>query len=124
VKITFTQTGVYPLTYSAITAEGCTDFRRDSIYVYDDLAVYVPTAFSPNEDGINEIFIPVTTGFDSTQYNFTLYNRWGQLIFESNSPGEGWEGKNGIQDVYIWKLTGRSNMGVDHSFSGYTTLIR
>ena len=121
---TFTQTGVYPLTYSAITAEGCTDFRRDSIYVYEDLAVYVPTAFTPNEDGINERFIPVTTGFEPSQYNFTLYNRWGQLIFESNKPGEGWDGIKGTQDVYIWKLIGRSYMGVDYSFSGYTTLIR
>ena len=121
---TFTQTGVYPLTYSAITAEGCTDFRRDSIYVYEDLAVYVPTAFTPNEDGINERFIPVTTGFEPSQYNFTLYNRWGQLIFESNKPGEGWDGIEGTQDVYIWKLVGRSYMGVDYSFSGYTTLIR
>ena len=121
---TFTQTGVYPLTYSVVTAEGCSDFRRDSIYVFDDLAVYVPTAFTPNEDGVNEVFIPVTTGFDPIQYNFTLFNRWGQMIFESNKPGEGWDGMGGTQDVYIWKLTGRSLMGTDHSFSGYTTLIK
>lgn len=121
---TFTQPGVYPLTYSAVTVEGCSDFRRDSIYVYEDLAVYVPTGFTPNEDGINEIFIPITTGFEPSQYNFTLYNKWGQLIFESNKPGEGWDGIEGTQDVYIWKLIGRSYLGVDHSFSGYTTLVR
>jgi len=121
---TFTQIGIYPLTYSAVTLEGCSDSRRDTIYVYENLAVFVPTCFSPNEDGINEIFIPVTTGFDPTNYNFSLFNRWGQMIFESDKPGEGWDGLNGTQDVYIWKLSGRSFMGTDHSYSGYTTLIR
>lgn len=124
VDFTFTEVGNYPLTYSVITEDGCTDFVRDTIYVFEDLAVFVPTCFTPNSDNLNEIFTPITSGFEPSMYNFTLYNRWGQLLFETNKIGEGWSGKNGTQDVYIWKLTGRSYMGTDHSFSGFTTLRR
>ncbi|WP_423803127.1 gliding motility-associated C-terminal domain-containing protein [Paraflavisolibacter caeni] len=69
---------------------------------------YVPNIFTPNGDGRNETFKPVL--YDNTkQYRFSVYNRWGQLVFTSSEPGKGWDGRiNGkSQDanVFLWTCT-------------------
>ena len=56
--------------------------------------LYVPTAFTPNDDGNNDIFRPLLFG-DIRQYRFAVYNRWGEKVFESSTPGEGWNGRRG-----------------------------
>jgi gliding motility-associated-like protein len=75
--------------------------------------MYVPTAFTPNSDGKNDIFRPLLFG-DIRQYRFTVYNRWGEKVFESSRPGEGWDGRrSGIAletSAFVWvcsyQLTG------------------
>ena len=55
--------------------------------------VYVPNTFTPNGDGINDLFIPIVTSYsDLGQYEFRIYDRWGEVIFESKTVGEGWDG--------------------------------
>jgi gliding motility-associated-like protein len=67
--------------------------------------IYFPNAFTPNKDGLNDIFKPVMIG-RPTVYKLIIYNRWGQQIFETTDPGKGWNGmiKNGEQEsgTYIW----------------------
>jgi gliding motility-associated-like protein len=67
--------------------------------------IYFPNAFTPNKDGLNDIFKPVMIG-RPTVYKLIIYNRWGQQIFETTDPGQGWNGmiKNGEQEsgTYIW----------------------
>ena len=73
----------------------------------DCFQVYIPTAFTPNEDGLNDSFKPITSQ-NVTDYFFQIYNRWGEVVFESNDKDAGWNGfYNGHQapdDVYVWKL--------------------
>jgi gliding motility-associated-like protein len=66
----------------------------------------MPTAFTPNSDGYNDIFRPKFAG-RATKYSFIVYNRWGQKVFESRDPALGWDGTiNGTQQpsgVYVWQ---------------------
>jgi gliding motility-associated-like protein len=73
------------------------------------LIFYVPNAFTPDGDDYNNIFKPVfSSGYDLRNYGFMIFNRWGELIFETDQIGEGWDGTyrgNICQDgVYTWKL--------------------
>lgn len=76
-------------------------------YRYKSPDVFIPNSFTPNEDGLNEIFYVV--GADKEDYEFMIFDRWGELIFYSNDPAKGWDGKykNGklVQlGTYAWKL--------------------
>ena len=91
--------------------------------------MHFPNAFTPNNDAINDTFSPVfDRGID--EYNFMVFNRWGQKIFETNNPTAGWDGTFGGQDspigVYVYVLAYRfSNMKMAIKYeSGYFTLIR
>ncbi len=70
--------------------------------------VYVPSAFTPNGDGRNDVFRPVVYGL-AVQYEFVIYNRWGQKVFESEAPGGGWDGTvNSMpaeSGTYVWELS-------------------
>lgn len=70
--------------------------------------VYVPTAFSPNGDGVNDFLYPLSN-CEITEYRFLIYNRWNELLFESNIPGIGWDGnyKGSAQplDTYIYSVS-------------------
>ena len=72
---------------------------------------YVPNTFSPNDDNLNEVFIPVLNAYDPKDYYFAIYDRWGIMIFETNDTAKGWNGTykgNGTHyvanDAYVWKL--------------------
>lgn len=69
---------------------------------------YVPTAFSPNNDGINDFFFPMRKCDELKEYKFMIYNRWNELVFQTNEPLSGWNGfyKNAEQplDSYVWLL--------------------
>lgn len=69
---------------------------------------YVPTAFSPNNDAVNDIFLPMRICDEFKEYKFTVYNRWNELMFQTNDILSGWNGfyKNAEQqtDTYVWLL--------------------
>jgi len=76
---------------------------------------YVPNTFTPNDDNLNEVFIPVLNGYDPTDYYFAIYDRWGILVFETNDSTKGWNGTfkgNGSyyvqDDAYVWKLRAKA----------------
>jgi gliding motility-associated-like protein len=109
---------------------GCS--YRDSILPVSECEpyLYIPTAFSPNEDGLNDVFIAVS---DHVQlFNMKIFNRWGELIFESNSITKGWNGKYKNMEcpegVYIWLLASDvqlSNGAIKHfAKKGTLTLFR
>ena len=97
---------------------GCSG--KDSITVRPKdcmLGFYVPSSFTPNNDGKNDLFYPFLFG-NIEKYEFTVYSRWGQIIFKSKTPGQGWNGKaNGIlqdSNVFVWTcsyvLNGQSKL--------------
>jgi gliding motility-associated-like protein len=106
-SITVTQPGIYWL--QVTNNDHCTG--RDSILVNPKDCMkgfYIPTAFTPNNDGNNDIFMPLLFG-NVKQYRFTIYNRWGEKVFETRQPAKGWDGMTGgtKQDthVFVWSCT-------------------
>ncbi len=90
-------------------------------------AVYLPSAFTPNNDGLNDVFKPLVDGH-LTQYKFTVYDRNGQVVFQSTDPGKGWTGiKNGIPyntGVFVWICTYQLAGGEAKTEKGTVALIR
>ncbi len=108
----------YTVTKAGIYYVSATDFCgtiTDSINVQFKnclCALYIPSAFTPNNDGINDIFIPVHA-CPTEDYSMKIYNRWGQLIFTSNNVSVGWNGTfDNIPQpsgTYVWELTYKDN---------------
>jgi gliding motility-associated-like protein len=104
--------GQYHITLLATNNNGlCTDSAEAYITINDLLIYYVPNAFTPDGDAFNNTFTPVfTSGFDPYNYHLTVFNRWGEIIFESYNAAIGWDGTypNGgelCQDgVYVWRI--------------------
>lgn len=102
----------YDITLITLTDEGCTDTAFGVVNVLDRLIFYVPNTFTPDKDDYNEVFKPVfTSGFDPMNYNLTIYNRWGEVLFESNNTEVGWDGTYGAENsrivrdgTYLWKI--------------------
>ena len=75
-------------------------------------AVYVPNSFTPDDDGTNDYFGPSIYGFEPVNFEFMIFNRWGEMIWYSQVPDRLWDGtvslSSGIglalEDVYVWKL--------------------
>ena len=105
--------GYYNVTLIAYSPFGCADTANTTIQVYEELIYYVPNTFTPDDDSFNPIFQPVfTSGFDPYDYSLYIFNRWGELIFESHDATVGWDGTYGsngeiemCQDgTYTWKI--------------------
>jgi gliding motility-associated-like protein len=90
-------------------------------------ALNVPTAFSPNGDGHNDKLYPLTINVTELKY-FRVYNRWGQLMFETKTLGQGWDGTfNGVpqvMDVYTWTVEAYGIDGHHYKQAGNTILMR
>lgn len=121
----FQDTGHFLVRYTVVTESGCEATRKDTVHVYDDFALYIPNAFSPNEDGLNEVFMPVCSGFMNEDFQFEIYNRWGERIFATSEMGKGWDGQKAPQGVYTWVLNGKSRLDEEFRyFKGHFNLIR
>ena len=89
---------------------GCFALDTISVTVYKvNAGLYVPNAFTPNGDGINDVFRPIPIGMKQINY-FKVFNRWGQLMYSTTDQFAGWDGnyKGRPQDpaVYVWIVQG------------------
>lgn len=120
------------ITLVAISEYGCTDTLSVIVKLSEDLFYYIPNSFIPDDDGINDIFLPVfTPGYDPENFSFVIYNRWGQEIFTTQDATVGWNGKDDIKDlncqngVYPWKINYVEKVNGRHKvFTGFVSLIR
>ena len=108
------------------TIAGCRGEGYITVRVYKGPDIYVPTAFTPNGDGRNDRFLPVPVGIKSLNY-FRVFNRWGQLLFQTKTLHEGWDGKlQGAQQatgVYVWMIEAITNQNKIITKKGTVTLI-
>ena len=110
-------------------ANGCADTAYNVVQSNDVVRLTVPNAFTPNGDGLNDVFTPVISNSDQVKYyRFEVYNRWGQLIFESNKPGEGWDGKFKGKlsqfGAYNWKVSYDVPNQDSINANGHVTLVK
>jgi gliding motility-associated-like protein len=99
----------YIIQLIAYSTLGCPDTAYAVIDMRDELIFYVPNTFTPDGDNYNETFLPIfTSGFDPYDFNLLIFNRWGEVLFESNNHLVGWDGTYGgniVKDgTYIWKI--------------------
>ena len=96
-------------------------------------AIYVPTIFSPNGDGVNDLIAPLTDPSITSFEYFEIYSRWGELIFSKtnfmpNQAGFGWDGtlreKPAMPGVYVYRLKAFNKRGKEYRQYGDITLIR
>jgi gliding motility-associated-like protein len=109
-------------------AIGCFDTDTILVKLFKvDPDLYVPTAFSPDDNGNNDNFKPIPIGMKSLE-SFLVYNRWGQLVFSTNQIGRGWDGKyKGATQgpgTYVWYAEGTDYLGRKKSKKGTVILIR
>ena len=114
-------------TIDITTAAGCLTVDTQMVNTIKEVKVYVPTAFTPNNDGRNDLLRPILLGAKELKY-FRVYNRWGQLVFDMQNSERGWDGSiKGVQQgtaVYVWMV---EILGLDnrrHFQKGTVTLIR
>lgn len=117
------------ITYRVLvtTAEGCEAEDSVSIRAFKGPDIYMPSAFTPNKDGRNDRFVPIAVGIKEITY-FSVYNRWGQLVYTTKKLHEGWDGRhNGLDldtGVFVWIVQGITNDGKVIFKRGTVTLIR
>jgi len=107
---------------------GCTDSTYVTVRVFKTVpSIFVPTAFTPNNDGLNDVVKPIPVGMKEIKY-FRIYNRWGNLVFSTSSNQEGWDGRiRGVVQgtgVYVWMVNAEDYTGRPYFLKGTVTLIR
>ncbi|MBX3165541.1 MAG: CotH kinase family protein [Bacteroidetes bacterium] len=125
----------YPLTHDSISIDFAfpdnivavfTDKTRD--ITADGENSNVPTGFTPNGDGINDVFKPLGSALYTTEYEMTIWNRWGQEVFRSLDPTVGWDGnfkgQQAITGVYAYIIRYKNSQGESKLAKGNVTLTR
>ncbi len=124
--------GSYQITLVAYSVFGCTDTATVNIEVQDAVIYYVPNSFTPDDDEYNPVFKPVfTSGFDPYDYKMLIYNRWGEIVFETHDTEFGWDGTylgtSGLvkEGDYIWQIEFKTTLSdARKKLSGSVTLLR
>jgi gliding motility-associated-like protein len=120
-----------PGTYWVVASKGSC-IKSDSVVVGEfssSTQVWVPNVFTPNRDNKNETFLPVIT--NAKNYSLLIFNRWGELIFETDNPLLAWDGtyknRNCTEGVYVYIINYTGDCGAQgekHSKPGHVTLLR
>lgn len=127
---TFRDTGVYEVRQVVYHPNGCRDTAIQRIDVLPKVTYFLPNAFTPNNDSVNEEFrgAGVLTGV--TRFTFSIWNRWGELVFQTTDPEEGWNGRKfntgnmAPNGVYVVLVTFTGPRGEPHEYKGFATLLR
>jgi len=125
---TFPDTGLFYVTLVASNEEACKDTIVNPIFSYPPFNMWIPNTFTPDGDGINDAFAAIGEGFVS--YEMFIFNRWGEMIFQTDSYDLRWgDGQRGILDnipidVYSYKIIARLPTLETKQFIGRVTVIR
>ena len=115
-------------TVTVFNAAGCSDSDYVTVKIFKTVpTIFVPTAFTPNNDGRNDYIMPIAVGIQKINY-FRIYNRWGQLVFSTTTNGHGWDGRISgtpqATNVFVWLVSAVDYMGKPYFQKGTVTLIR
>jgi len=131
--VTFPKIGRYEISLTATSIYGCQDKVSQTLEIKNDFGVYIPNSFTPNEDGVNDVFGPVFTpyGLDAKTFEMEIFNRWGASLYRSKDVSKGWNGtiqNKGAEplkeEVYVYKIKYKDMNGVVYNKLGYVTLLR
>ena len=119
--------GVYTVNVQSVFGCKSSSATPVNVLIPCEASIWLPDIFTPNGDGINDILMPVLPGIKKFRC-FKIYNRWGQLIFESREKSKGWDGtylgKAQPIETYVWQIEGEDTAGKVYTKSGLFSLIR
>ncbi len=118
--------GLFQVTLVVQNVSGCEDAYRESVYI---TPFFVPNAFTPNNDGLNENFFEAGYTINVAAYTMRIFNRWGQKVYENDSYYKPWNGidasgKPAPEGVYVYTIKVTTLTGKDYHFTGRVTLLR
>jgi gliding motility-associated-like protein len=127
----YSNLGTFLVTLIVTDNNGCMDTVQDTIKIKEIFTIYIPNAFTPNEDYINDLFFPQGISIDPNEYEMAIFDRWGKLVFKSTTWGEGWNGtlenkgdvKNVVMDAYVYRIKIKEIDGPKHEYIGRVSLI-
>ena len=125
---TYADTGSFVVTQLLSNAFGCSDTTSINIRVDLGYKVYIPSAFTPNDDGLNDVFR--VYGEDFKEFSIAIYNRWGQLLYTSFDAENGWDGKVRLSDepvpggTYVYTIKLLDRYGLPYTYRGEITVLR
>ncbi len=121
-------TGNYLIYLTVTDFNGCMDTSSNTVTVLGEFGIYVPNAFTPDGDALNDGFFPNGFGISDQDYTFFIFDRWGEVIYESHSKFEPWtgtyKGKIVQNGVYVWKLLFTDINGDPHTEIGHVTIVK
>lgn len=124
--------GTYVVTLVITDNNGCVDSVVDTVKVKDISTLYIPNSFSPNGDGKNDLFQPYGLNIDPDTYEMMIFDRWGQMLFDTKEWGVGWNGtlnnhgtrNEVVLDVYVYKIIAKPQDGGKlHEYYGRVLLF-
>ena len=122
---TYTEAGVYTVILVTSTVNGCEHTSQKEVTIHPDFAVYAPNAFSPNGDGLNDVF--EVKGIGISQYLLQIFSRWGELMYESKNLEDQWDGtfdgKKVPAATYVYKINYTSMINKDYDLEGTVTVM-
>ncbi|HQQ94054.1 MAG TPA: gliding motility-associated C-terminal domain-containing protein [Bacteroidia bacterium] len=131
--VKFDKIGRYQVSLEAVSAEQCKDEISRMIEVKNDFNIYIPSSFTPNYDGLNDVFMPVFSpyGLDSKTYELEVFDRWGHSLFYTKDVSKGWDGtvqNKGTEElkeeVYIYRIKYKDLDGNVYNKMGHVNLLR
>jgi gliding motility-associated-like protein len=124
----YADTGVYQIILITNTLLGCSDTTEQTIFIEPSFLIYIPNAFTPNDDGINDFFTP--KGNFINTFEMFIFDRWGNLVYQTDDINKPWNGKanNGSlisqADVYIYSINLTNFKGDKYKYKGTVTLVK
>ncbi len=127
-QITYDKNGNYIITLITKNEFGCSDTITKTLLLEDDFSIFIPNIFTPNSDGLNDIFNISGIGFKTEGYTMNIFDRWGELLYTSKDAYKGWDGtyKNILckNEVYTYKIKLITNKGKTKEYVGHITLLK
>lgn len=130
-KAKFTQPGTYKVTLQATSVDGCKSEISKNIEVKNDFNIHIPNSFTPNFDGMNDVFIPVFTpyGLDTKTFDMEIFDRWGRQVYRTKDVSKGWDGtirgsEIAKEDTYVYTIRYKDLDGRVYSKTGHLSLLR
>lgn len=124
----YSAVGFYPVTLFVQDVNGCTDSITRTVEIRDITTIYIPSAFNPNGDELNDFFGPQCVNINPNDFAFRIFDRWGKELFYAADINTHWDGKyNQVPmppDCYVWTLLYRDVNGIIHQKYGTLYLLR
>jgi gliding motility-associated-like protein len=126
-KHNYEEYGNYVIQQTVYNLYGCSDTISQTVKILPEYRFWAPNAFTPDQDLLNDYFMPIAIG--AINYEFEIFDRWGELIFKTTNPKQGWNGyymnQECKQDTYVWRVTFKNVVTEKNEIHfGHVTLLK